>query len=64
MVSVTQFHPVVEDQRTAAQAYFACVVGVLVFESALQLPTYLLSLGKRNGMPYRRLHPSVELDES
>ena len=43
--------PIVKDQYTAGQAYFLCVIGVLVFESCLQLPPYLIAFrmrGKRN----------------
>jgi len=40
--------PVIKDQYTAAQVYFICVVGLLVFESFFFfLPSYLMTLIKR-----------------
>jgi len=38
---------IIEDQYTAARAYFLCVIGLLFFESALRLPLYLISLRRR-----------------
>jgi hypothetical protein len=39
--------PIIEDQYTAGRAYFLCVIGLLFFESAIQLPPYLLALRNR-----------------
>jgi hypothetical protein len=36
--------PILEDQYTAARAYFLCVVGLLFIESAIRWPLYFLEL--------------------
>ncbi|KAM4054460.1 ferric reductase NAD binding domain-containing protein [Hirsutella rhossiliensis] len=43
-------NPIIQDQYTAARAYFASVVGILFVESLLRLPAYL-------GLKYRRGRP-------
>ncbi|KAH8647559.1 FAD-binding domain-containing protein [Tricladium varicosporioides] len=40
--------PIVEDQYTAARAYFLCVIGLLFFESAIHMPLYFLELRNRD----------------
>ncbi|EPE34249.1 Ferredoxin reductase-like, C-terminal NADP-linked [Glarea lozoyensis ATCC 20868] len=39
--------PILEDQYTAARAYFLCVVGLLFIESAIHWPLYFLELRNR-----------------
>lgn len=39
--------PIIQDQYTAARAYFLCVIGLLFLESIVHLPPYLLTLRKR-----------------
>jgi hypothetical protein len=39
--------PIIEDQYTAARAYFLCVVGLLFIESAIRWPVYFLELRNR-----------------
>ncbi|KAK5996192.1 Superoxide-generating NADPH oxidase heavy chain subunit B-like protein [Cladobotryum mycophilum] len=53
MVSASMFKPIIDDQYTAAKAYFLCVIGMLFFESMLHLPSYLL-LRYRKGRPALR----------
>jgi hypothetical protein len=40
--------PIIEDQYTAARAYFLCVIGLLLCEACIQLPSYLLT-SRRQG---------------
>ncbi|UKZ77983.1 hypothetical protein TrVFT333_005717 [Trichoderma virens FT-333] len=50
MVSPSMLSPIIDDQYTAARAYFLCVIGMLFFESALHVPQYLQHL-YRKGRP-------------
>ncbi|KAK4062656.1 uncharacterized protein Triagg1_9774 [Trichoderma aggressivum f. europaeum] len=50
MVSPSMLNPIINDQYTAARAYFLCVIGMLFFESMLHAPSYLLHL-YRKGRP-------------
>jgi hypothetical protein len=45
--------PIIKDQYTAAQAYFICVVGLLVIESLFVLPSYLIKLIRRGRPPQK-----------
>ncbi|KAG9232501.1 ferric reductase like transmembrane component-domain-containing protein [Amylocarpus encephaloides] len=42
--------PIIDDQYTAARAYFLCVVGLLFFESFIRIPIYFLEL-RNHGHP-------------
>ncbi|KAH7418821.1 ferric reductase NAD binding domain-containing protein [Cadophora sp. MPI-SDFR-AT-0126] len=42
---------IIEDHYTAARAYFFCVFGMLVFESAIHFPSYWLII-KNRGRPF------------
>ncbi|KAG4428949.1 hypothetical protein IFR05_015570 [Cadophora sp. M221] len=48
---------IIEDQKTAARAYFLCVIGMLVFESLIRLPQYVLILRNR-GRPFVNSSPT------
>ncbi|KAL7787065.1 FAD-binding domain-containing protein [Trichoderma ceciliae] len=50
MVSPSMLSPIIDDQYTAARAYFLCVIGMLFFESMLHAPLYLQYL-YRKGRP-------------
>ncbi|KAL7935685.1 FAD-binding domain-containing protein [Trichoderma chlorosporum] len=50
MVSPSMLSPIIEDQYTAARAYFLCVIGMLFVESMLHVPSHLLHL-YRKGRP-------------
>lgn len=49
LISPTMLRPIIDDQYTAARAYFLCVIALLFIESMLRVPSYLL-LRFRNGM--------------
>ncbi|KAF4624289.1 hypothetical protein G7Y89_g13884 [Cudoniella acicularis] len=53
---MSELEPIVDDQYTAARAYFACVIGLLLFESAIHLPIYFLELRNR-GRPVVKSSP-------
>lgn len=42
MVSPSMLKPIIDDQYTAARAYFLCVIGMLFVESMLHAPSHLL----------------------
>lgn len=47
MVSPSMLSPIIDDQYTAARAYFLCVVGMLFFESMLHAPLHLQHLYRK-----------------
>jgi len=40
-------HPVIEDQYTVARVYFVCIIGLLLIESLIHLPSYFRLLRTR-----------------
>lgn len=55
MVSASMLNPIIDNQYTAARAYFLCIIGMLLFESLLRAPLYLLFI-YRKGMSANSLY--------